>query len=452
DFIERGASFQALDRKRKWKFKPTARKGETVGPGEKIGTVQDFIELPVLVPPGAKKGKIDSIRAGEFSVEEEIASVSGQSITLMHKWPVRKARPARKKLLPDVPLITGQRVIDAYYPLMKGGTACVPGPFGSGKTVIQHQLAKWADADIIVYVGCGERGNEMSDVLFALPKLTDPKSGRPLMERTVLIANTSDMPVAAREASIYTGITIAEYFRDLGFDVALMADSTSRWAEAMREISGRLREMPSEEGFPAHLASRLSEFYERAGQYETLGGSKGSITVIGAVSPPGGDFSEPVTQATLRITKVFWGLDANLAYSRHFPAINWLTSYSLYSADSWWVKIDKKFPENRKLTMGILEREAELKEIARLVGFESLPDEDKLVMKVARMIRERFLQQNAFDKDDTYTKPGEQARMLGEIADYYQQFSEALKAGKSFEEVESLKIVEEDGKKGDYDD
>jgi len=335
---------------------------------------------------------------------------------------------------------------------MKGGTACVPGPFGSGKTVIQHQLAKWADADIIVYVGCGERGNEMSDVLFALPQLTDPKSGRPLMERTVLIANTSDMPVAAREASIYTGITIAEYFRDLGLDVALMADSTSRWAEAMREISGRLREMPSEEGFPAHLASRLSEFYERAGQYETLGGSRGSITVIGAVSPPGGDFSEPVTQATLRITKVFWGLDANLAYSRHFPAINWLTSYSLYSTDSWWEKIDKKFPEARKLTMGILEREAELKEIARLVGFESLPSEDKLVMKTARIIRERFLQQNAFDKEDTYTKPGEQARMLGRIADYYQKFSEALKAGKSFEEVESLRIVEEGGEKGDYDD
>ncbi len=436
DFITRGVSLPGLDRKKKWKFSPLLKKGDIVGPGMPIGVVQDFLELKILAPPGIKKGKLDAIRSGEFTVEEEVASVGGQPITLMQKWPVRKARPAKKKLLPKVPLITGQRAIDAYYPLLKGGTACVPGPFGSGKTVIQHQLAKWSDADIIVYVGCGERGNEMSDVLEELPKLSDPKTGKPLMQRTVLIANTSDMPVAAREASIYTGIAIAEYFRDMGFDVALMADSTSRWAEAMREISGRLREMPSEEGYPAHLASRLSEFYERAGFYETLGCGEGSVSVIGAVSPPGGDFSEPVVQATLRITKVFWGLDANLAYSRHFPAINWLTSYSLYSADEWWGKIDSKFPENRKLTMELLEKEAELKEIVRLVGFESLPDEDKLVMKVARLVREKFLQQNAFDSEDTYSAPAKQAEMLGTIADYYRGFREALMAGNKFDEIE----------------
>ncbi len=438
DFITRGVSLPGLDRKKKWKFKPLLKKGDTVGPGTPIGTVEDFIELKILAPPHMKKGKLESIKAGEFNVEEEVAVVSGQSIHLMERWPVRKARPSKKKFHPEIPLITGQRVIDTFYPLLKGGTACVPGPFGSGKTVIQHQLAKWADADIIVYVGCGERGNEMSDVLEELPKLTDPKSGKPLMHRTVLIANTSNMPVAAREASIYTGITIAEYFRDQGLNVALLADSTSRWAEAMREISGRLREMPSEEGYPAHLSSRLSEFYERAGHYETLGCGHGTISVIGAVSPPGGDFSEPVVQATLRITKVFWGLDANLAYSRHFPAINWLTSYSLYSDDEWWAKADSKFPENRKLATELLEREAELKEIVRLVGFESLPDEDKLVMKAAKLIREKFLQQSAFDPLDTYTKPEKQAQMLGAIVKYYESFKGALESGKKFDEVESV--------------
>lgn len=442
DFITRGVTMPGLDRKKKWRFKPVLKKGDSAGPGTVLGTVEDFVQLKILAPPWIKRGKLESISAGEFTVEDEIASISGQPVTLMHKWPVRKPRPNASKQLPSVPLITGQRVIDTYYPLLKGGTACVPGPFGSGKTVIQHQLAKWSDADIIVYVGCGERGNEMSDVLEELPKLSDPRTGKPLMQRSVLIANTSDMPVAAREASIYTGITIAEYFRDQGLNVALMADSTSRWAEAMREISGRLREMPSEEGYPANLASKLSEFYERSGTVETLAGEHGSVSIIGAVSPPGGDFSEPVTQATLRIAKVFWGLDANLAYSRHFPAINWLTSYSLYSAEGWWSSIDPKWHDNQKRTMEALEREAELKEIVRLVGLESLPDEDKLTMRFAKIVREKFLQQNAFDEEDTYTKPEEQAKKLGEIVRYYDAFIGALKSGKSFEELSRLSVDE----------
>jgi V/A-type H+/Na+-transporting ATPase subunit A len=437
DFLTRGMSLPGLDRKKKWKFSPSKKKGDVVGPGESIGTVNDYIELKVLVPPDYKKGKIDVIHHGEFTVEEEIASLSGQPISLLARWPVRKQRPFKGKMLPFTPLITGQRVIDAYYPLLKGGTACVPGPFGSGKTVIQHQLAKWSDADVIVYVGCGERGNEMSDVLEELPRLTDPRTHKPLMERTVLVANTSDMPVAAREASVYTGITIAEYFRDMGLNVALMADSTSRWAEAMREISGRLKEMPSEEGFPAYLASRISEFYERAGAFETLGGEKGTITLIGAVSPPGGDFSEPMTQATLRIAKVFWALDANLAYGRHFPAINWLTSYSLYNSDNWWEKIDKQFPENRKRTMEMLEREAEIKEIVRLVGVDSLPDADKLLLRTAQAIRENFLQQNAFDEFDTYTAPKEQAARLGKIVKEHDSSSQQLSEGKRISELKS---------------
>ncbi len=443
DFIMRGAFLPGLDRKKKWKFKPTVKKGDTVKPGSQIGLVSnDYFPHKILAPPYIKEGKVESIKTGEFTVEEEVAKVGGQSLRMMHKWPVRKARPITRKLLPDKPLITGQRIIDTYYPIVKGGTACVPGPFGSGKTVIQHQLAKWADTEIIVYVGCGERGNEMSDVLEELPKLTDPKSGKPLMHRTVLIANTSDMPVAAREASIYTGITLAEYFRDQGLDVALMADSTSRWAEAMREISGRLREMPSEEGYPAYLASRLSDFYERAGIVETLGCGKGSVSFIGAVSPPGGDFSEPVTQATLRIAKVFWGLDAKLAYRRHFPSINWLTSYSLYDVDPWWANVDPTFPENRRKTMTILERESELEEIVRLVGFDSLPDGDKLIMKTAKRLRESFLQQNAFDEEDTYTKPEEQAKTLGNIVGYHDAFKSVLDSGRKFEDLDLLSFTD----------
>jgi len=451
DWIKRGLSADAFDLKKKWDFKATRKKGDKVSGGDVLGTVQETsaIEHRVLVPPNVS-GVIESISSGSRAALDVVAVVKDgckkQEVTLAHWWPVRTPRPVRNKLLPDIPLVTGQRVVDFLFPLAKGGTASVPGPFGSGKTVVQHQLAKWSDTQIVLFIGCGERGNEMTDVLSEFPKLQDPHTGKPLMERTVLIANTSDMPVAAREASIYTGITIAEYYRDMGYDVALMADSTSRWAEALREISGRLQEMPSEEGYPAYLASSLAAFYERAGRAEVLGsGAKrtGSVSVIGAVSPPGGDFSEPVTQNTLRITKVFWGLSARLAYARHFPAIDWLQSYSLY-ADSLagWLKANagEDFLDLRAKSLSLLQKEAELEEIVRLVGAEALPARDKLVLDVARMVREDFLQQNAFDETDSYTSLRKQYAMLKAIISFHDSALELLNAGASFEKVRGLGV------------
>ena len=405
DFIKRGVTANGLDRKKKWKFVPVAKKGDKVSPGSVLGTVKEFnMDHKIMVPPGVS-GTVDAIYEGEFTVEETVAKVGGKDVMMMQKWPVRFGRPFGKKLLPDIPLITGQRVLDTMFPLPKGGTGAIPGAFGTGKTVTQQQLAKWSDAEIVVYIGCGERGNEMTEVLATFPELEDPKTGEPLMQRTVLIANTSNMPVAAREASVYTGMTMAEYYRDMGFNVSLMADSTSRWAEAMREISSRLEEMPGEEGYPAYLAARLSEFYERAGRVENFNGSLGSISVVGAVSPPGGDLSEPVTQNTLRIVRVFWALDSKLRERRHFPAINWLTSYSLYTnnLDPWYrANVAEDFPALRQWGMEVLQKEAELQEIVQLVGSDALPDEQKMTLEVARMIREIFLQQNAYHKIDTY--------------------------------------------------
>jgi len=415
-FISRGLIVPALDRSKKWDFKPLVKTGDVVTEGDIVGEVQEtsIVNHKIMVPPGVS-GKIVDIKKGSFTVEEVVAVVENDkgekiNVKMYQKWPVRIGRPYKNKINPKEPLFTGQRVVDAFFPIVKGGTACIPGPFGSGKTVTQHQLAKWADAQIVVYIGCGERGNEMTDVLIEFPELQDPKSGEPLMKRTVLIANTSNMPVAAREASIYTGITIAEYFRDMGYDVALMADSTSRWAEAMREISGRLEEMPGEEGYPAYLGRRLAEFYERAGRVQTLGKPQriGSISAIGAVSPPGGDLSDPVVQATLRVVKVFWGLDASLAYKRHFPAINWLTSYSLYysNIDDYLVEvIGEDWIEMRSKAMEFLQRESELEEIARLIGVESLSPENRLIMETARSLREDFLHQNAFHDVDSYCSP-----------------------------------------------
>ncbi|MEM0475251.1 MAG: V-type ATP synthase subunit A [Candidatus Norongarragalinales archaeon] len=452
DWIKRGLSADAFDLKKKWDFKATSKKGDRVVGGDVLGTVQEtsVIEHRVLVPPNVK-GVIESISSGPraamdvVAVVKEIESGKKRELTLAQWWPARTPRPVKAKLLPNIPLVTGQRVIDFLFPLAKGGTASVPGPFGSGKTVVQHQLAKWSDTQIVLFIGCGERGNEMTDVLSEFPKLEDPHTGKPLMERTVLIANTSDMPVAAREASIYTGITIAEYYRDMGYDVALMADSTSRWAEALREISGRLQEMPSEEGYPAYLASSLAAFYERAGRAEVLGSGKrvGSVSIIGAVSPPGGDFSEPVTQNTLRITKVFWGLSARLAYARHFPAIDWLQSYSLYADSlSAWLKenIGSDFLELRTKALTLLQKEAELEEIVRLVGAEALPAKDKLVLDVARMVREDFLQQNAFDEVDSYTSLRKQYAMLRTIISFYEEALALLSAGASYERVRSLSV------------
>jgi V/A-type H+-transporting ATPase subunit A len=439
DFIVRGADAPALDRKKKWKFEPKVKVGDSVSGGDILGTVQEtpLVVHKILMPP-TQSGKIKAIKSGEFTVEEEIGTLTTSDgdvpLYLFQRWPVRNARPVVRRLAPSEPLTTGQRVIDMFFPIAKGGAACIPGPFGSGKTVVQHQLAKWADANIIVFVGCGERGNEMADVLLEFPELTDPKSGRPLMERTVLIGNTSNMPVAAREASVFVGITIAEYFRDMGYDVALMADSTSRWAEAMREISGRLEEMPGEEGYPAYLASRLAIFYERGGSAILLGKGepRGSLSVIGSVSPPGGDFSEPVVQSTLRVTKVFWGLDDKLAFQRHFPAINWLISYSLYGdvigkyADA---NIHPRWSENRRRAMAILKREAELEEIVRLVGVDSLSSADQLLMQAARMIREDFLHQIAFDPVDTHTTLAKQGKLLDLILRVYDAASDALARG-----------------------
>ena len=423
DFIERGVSAPGLSHEKKWEFVPTVGAGDVVEAGDILGTVQETnIVHKVMVPPNVKGGKIKKISGGSFTIDEIICTLEdGTEITMLQRWPVRVPRPTKEKLNPDIPLITGQRILDGLFPIAKGGTAAIPGPFGSGKTVTQQQLAKWSDSEIVVYIGCGERGNEMTEVLTEFPELEDPKTGKPLMERTVLIANTSNMPVAAREASVYTGITIAEYFRDMGYDVSLMADSTSRWAEAMREISSRLEEMPGEEGYPAYLAARLSEFYERAGRVVNLNGTEGSVSVIGAVSPPGGDFSEPVTQNTLRIVKVFWALDAKLSQRRHFPAINWLDSYSLYldALDDWYDReVSPEWNPLRAWAMGVLQKEAELQEIVQLVGSDALPDEEQITIEVARMIREVFLQQNAYDPVDTYCPMSKQYDMMKAIKLY----------------------------------
>ena len=423
NFIERGVTAPGLSHEKLWEFVPVVKKGDTAFPGMVIGEVQETnILTKIMVPPRSKGGVITDIKSGEFTIDDVVCTLdNGEEIKMMQVWPVRVPRPVTEKKNPDIPLITGQRILDGLFPIAKGGTAAIPGPFGSGKTVTQQALAKWSDAQIVVYIGCGERGNEMTEVLTEFPELEDPKSGKPLMERTVLIANTSNMPVAAREASVYTGITIAEYFRDMGFDVSLMADSTSRWAEAMREISSRLEEMPGEEGYPAYLAARLSEFYERAGRVETLNNESGSVTVIGAVSPPGGDFSEPVTQNTLRIVKCFWALDAKLSQRRHFPAINWLNSYSLYldTLSGWYDEnVSPEWNGMRVWAMEVLQKESELQEIVQLVGSDALPDEEQITIEVARMLREIFLQQNAFDPVDTYCSTEKQFDIMKSIKIY----------------------------------
>lgn len=448
DFIQRGVTANGLDRERLWEFRPTLKRGDSVKGGDVFGLVQETenIEHKIMVPPGIT-GTIADIKSGKFKVDEIVCKLSsGTELSMMQRWPVRRPRPVGKKLMPSRPLITGQRVLDGLFPVAKGGTAAIPGPFGSGKTVTQQQLAKWSDTDIVVYIGCGERGNEMADVLNEFPELQDPKTGRPLMERTVLIANTSNMPVAAREASVYTGITIAEYYRDMGFDVSLMADSTSRWAEAMREISSRLEEMPGEEGYPAYLSARLSEFYERAGYVRTLEGSEGSITVIGAVSPPGGDFSEPVTQNTLRIVKVFWALDAKLAQRRHFPSINWLTSYSLYTQglSGWFAEnVAPDWVALRDNAMDLLQQESELQEIVQLVGSDALPENQQLVLEICRMLREYFLQQNAFHPVDTYCPFDKQYKLLKAISKYSDMAQAALEAGIPMKDILALQSKDE---------
>ena len=454
--LVRGVEVPALKRDRKWKFVPTAKVGDEVSGGDVLGTVQEtiIVEQKIMVPP-TMKGKVKEIKEGEFTVDQTICVLEtadgDKELTMMQKWPVRKGRPYKKKLHPNMPLVTGQRVVDCMFPIAKGGVAAVPGPFGSGKTVIQHQLAKWAEADIVVYIGCGERGNEMTDVLNEFPELKDPKTGESLMERTVLIANTSDMPVAAREASIYTGITIAEYFRDMGYSVALMADSTSRWAEALREMSGRLEEMPGEEGYPAYLGSRLAQFYERAGHVITLGseGREGALSAIGAVSPPGGDISEPVSQATLRIVKVFWGLDSALAYKRHFPAINWLTSYSLYLDDMgpWFNEhVAPDWMSLRQDMMSLLQDEAELDEIVKMVGMDALSPTDRLKMEAARSIREDFLHQNSFHEVDTYTSLNKQHNMMKLVMAFYNESLEALNSGASINDILKMAVRERIGR------
>ncbi len=449
DFMTRGTKVDNLNREKKWNFTPTVKVGDVVEEGDVIGTVQEtpLILHKILVPIGVR-GTVTSIEEGEFTVVDEICVLDGEKrLQMMQKWPVRKGRPFKKKLNPDVPLLTGQRVIDTFFPVAKGGTAAIPGPFGSGKTVVQHQLAKWADTEIVVYVGCGERGNEMTDVLMEFPEIIDPATGESLMKRTVLIANTSNMPVAAREASIYTGITLAEYFRDMGYSVAIMADSTSRWAEALREMSGRLEEMPGDEGYPAYLASRAAEFYERAGKVICKGSDnrEGAITVIGAVSPPGGDISEPVSQATLRIVKVFWGLDHALSYKRHFPAINWLNSYTLYQTkmDKWMAEnIDKDFAKNRAKAMSLLQEEASLQEIVRLVGRDSLSYEDQLKLEATKSIREDYLQQNAFHDTDTFCSHAKQNKMLKLVLEFYDLGMKALEKGVYLKDIEKMKVRE----------
>jgi len=452
DFIPRGIDVPALDENKKWQFKPLAKAGQVVYSGDILGEIQEtvLIKHKIMVPQGLA-GEIVEIKEGNLTLKDIVAKIKTEgaikTITLSQRWPVRRPRPVKEKFAPSEPLTTGQRVIDTFFPIAKGGTACIPGPFGSGKTVILHEFAKWSDAEVVVYVACGERGNETADLLLSFPELKDPRSGRPLMERTVIIANTSNMPVAAREASIYTGITIAEYFRDMGYSVALMADSTSRWAEALREISGRLEEMPGEEGYPAYLSSRLAEFYERAGKVACLGSDKrgGALSVMGAVSPPGGDLSDPVVQATLRVVKVFWGLDDKLANARHFPAINWLSSYSLYHDNlEGFLKnnIAEEFISLRKRAMRLLEEEAQLLEIARLVGIESLTFSDRLILEVAKSIREDFLHQYAFHEIDTYTSLAKQYRMLKIIMQFYVLSQEKLKAGEDFAKIVQLPVRE----------
>ena len=454
--LKRGVEVASLKRDKKWEFVPVAKAGDEVEAGDVLGTVQETIvvQQKIMVPYGVK-GTVKEIKAGTFTVEEVVAVIATEKgdkeLTMMQRWPVRKGRPYQKKLPPVKPLVTGQRVIDTFFPIAKGGVAAVPGPFGSGKTVIQHQLAKWAEADIVVYIGCGERGNEMTDVLNEFPELKDPKTGQSLMERTVLIANTSDMPVAAREASIYTGITIAEYFRDMGYSVALMADSTSRWAEALREMSGRLEEMPGEEGYPAYLGSRLAQFYERAGHVVSLGkeGREGALSVIGAVSPPGGDISEPVSQATLRIVKVFWGLDSALAYKRHFPAINWLTSYSLYvdNMANWFnEEVASDWMEGRQKMMTLLQEEAELEEIVKMVGMDALSAGDRLKMEAARSIREDFLHQNSFHEIDTYTPLRKQYLMMKLVLAFYEKSVDALNKGADMNTLIAMPVREKIGR------
>ncbi|MEJ8542947.1 ATP synthase subunit A [Methanothermobacter wolfeii] len=457
DYIERGVDVPSLPKDKKWTFKPLAQAGQMVKGGDIIGEVDETSSIThrIMIPPNVE-GKLLSIAPqGEYTVLDDIAEVETdkgvEKIQMLQKWPVRKGRPYKKKLDPDVPLITGQRAQDTFFSVAKGGTAAIPGPFGSGKTVTQQQLAKWADADIIVYVGCGERGNEMTEVLKEFPELEDPKTGNPLMDRTVLIANTSNMPVAAREACVYTGITIAEYFRDMGYDVALMADSTSRWAEAMREISGRLEEMPGEEGYPAYLASRLAQFYERAGRVITVGSEDkvASVSVVGAVSPPGGDLSEPVTQNTLRICKVFWALDASLADKRHFPSIDWLQSYSLYvdSVEDWWAKnVNPEWRSVRDEAMVLLQKEAELQEIVQLVGPDALPDRERITLETTRMIREDFLQQNAYHEVDTYCSPSKQFEMLRTIIMFHRNATAALKKGAPAADLIGLPVKEDIGR------
>lgn len=444
NFIERGVSAPGLSHEKKWTFKPLVKAGDKVEPGTILGEVQETnIVHKVMLPPNAKAGTVKTIKSGDFTVDETICVLDdGREYPMIQRWPVRVPRPVKEKMNPTIPLITGQRILDGLFPIAKGGTAAIPGPFGSGKTVTQQQLAKWSDAEIVVYIGCGERGNEMTEVLTEFPHLEDPKSGKPLMERTVLIANTSNMPVAAREASVYTGITIAEYFRDMGYDVSLMADSTSRWAEAMREISSRLEEMPGEEGYPAYLAARLSEFYERAGLVKALNGADGSVSVIGAVSPPGGDFSEPVTQNTLRIVKVFWALDAKLSQRRHFPAINWLNSYSLYLEalqDYYDKEVSPEWNKIRSWAMEVLQKEAELQEIVQLVGSDALPESEQVTIEVARMIREIFLQQNAYDAVDTFCDMTKQYDMMKAIKTFADLAYAAQLAGVSPTQINAVK-------------
>ena len=457
DRIGRGVEVSALDHTKLWKFNATAKVGDKLEVGDELGFVQEnnFIKHKIMVPLG-KEGTVVSIKDGEYTLDDVVAEIKTEKgnvekLTMVQRCSVRKGRPYKEKLSPRIPMVTGQRVIDTLFPITKGGVAAVPGPFGSGKTVVQHQLAKWADADLIVYVGCGERGNEMTDVLNEFPELIDPKTGEPLMKRTILIANTSDMPVAAREASIYTGITIAEYYRDMGYNVAIMADSTSRWAEALREMSGRLEEMPGEEGYPAYLSSRLAEFYERAGIVKVLGseGLLGSVTAIGAVSPPGGDLSEPVSQATLRIVKVFWGLSASLAYKRHFPAIDWLQSYSLYAdrLSEWYNEnMGDEWNRLRRACMGILQEEASLDEIVRLVGIDALGSMDRLTMEVAKTIREDYLHQNAFHEVDTYSSLNKQLRMMKLIIGYYQRCRDAINDGVDIEDLLEIPVREKIGR------
>jgi V/A-type H+-transporting ATPase subunit A len=467
NYIARGVEEPGLNRTALWPFVPAVKPGDKVAPGDILGTVLEtaLVTHRIMVPPGVR-GEVQDILEGEFTVEDTVAVVRGEAeehrITMLQKWPVRRPRLFREKRAPVKPLVTGQRVVDAFFPICSGGTACVPGPFGSGKTVLQHAIAKWADSEIVVFVGCGERGNEMTEVLLEFPELTDPYSGESLMLRTVLVANTSNMPVAAREASVYTGITLAEYYRDMGYNVTLQADSTSRWAEALREISGRLEEMPGEEGYPAYLGTRLAAFYERAGRVVCLGGDgrEGSVTCIGSVSPPGGDLSEPVTQATLRVVKVFWGLEDRLAFARHFPAISWLNSYSLYqeTVERYWKEhVDQEFPSLRESAMSVLQREAELQEIVRLIGVEALSDQERLLMETAKSLREDFLQQNAYDEADAFTSSRKQFLLLRLIMRFYEMAQKSLEEGKplreileleSWEEIARAKFIPEEGLRG----